>query len=152
MSSRSHHLGPSVPQYRVGWTKRGGTTKTKRNTHTYAWVIFLDCSAADTATTLKTLKNTSRDAGRGFMLIDFSFLTKHHHLDSLHTQRSHVNMCSSFWPLVGSHLLAATSQCELNLIIIWAEQRKTPCWLSGTYWIWSLLRSAQHATTWWCVV
>ncbi len=27
-SSRSHHLGPPVPQYRVGWRKRGGNTKT----------------------------------------------------------------------------------------------------------------------------
>lgn len=38
-SSRSHHVGPPVPQYRVGWRKRGGNTKTQRKIHTYVWAI-----------------------------------------------------------------------------------------------------------------
>lgn len=39
-SSRSHHVGPPVPQYGVGWRKRSGNTKTWRKIHTYVWVIF----------------------------------------------------------------------------------------------------------------
>lgn len=36
-SSRSHHLGPLAPYYRVGWRKKGGNTKAERKIHTYVW-------------------------------------------------------------------------------------------------------------------
>lgn len=34
-SSRSHHVGPPVPQYGVGWRNRGGNTKMERQIHAY---------------------------------------------------------------------------------------------------------------------
>lgn len=39
-SNGSHHVGPPVPRYGVGWRKRGGNRKTQRKIHTYVWVIF----------------------------------------------------------------------------------------------------------------
>lgn len=85
-SSRSHHLGPPVPQYWIGWRKRGRNTKKDGKIHTYVWVIFrLPCCwhsshFRDSDTHIHTNMQGVESCGE-----DFTFLTTHDRTDFLHT-------------------------------------------------------------------
>lgn len=104
-SSGSHHDGPPVPQHRVGWKER---RKHKEDKDSYICMEISDCCAADTAPTLETLSLARslslsltpthsahiRTAAGGVE----SYLSDKASPDmvSTHTERSHVNTCSSF--------------------------------------------------------